>query len=286
MRHVYYLSVAGIPIQIESEHPLGENTEFLPFLTEACAADICVTVRKVDSLPQAMHRTLYSDLFCRVGCDRNGHLQKFFFQNADCVCPKIVATYHPDGKQIILEHATEKLDIQTCFYCLGFESILLDRDKISLHAACVETALGGILFSGVSGAGKSTQADLWQKHRNARYINGDRPILSKEGDRWYAWGSPYAGSSNVYVNDCCAVSAIVFPEKANSCFLRKLEPAEAFRRIWEGLTVRSWDSSYVEKVSLLAIDLLTTIPVYLYGCTPERESVMFLEAELGKEYET
>lgn len=283
MRCLKYLSVAGIRIQIESAEALGENEEFSPFLTEECDADVCVTVRKVDCLPQKPHKVLYRDLFCSIGHNRNGDLQKFFAVNGNGAEPAIVSTYFPDGKHILVEHLPRQLDLQTCFYCLGFESILLSRNRISLHASCVDTRYGGILFSGVSGAGKSTQADLWQQYRGARPINGDRPILSRDGKLWQAWGSPYAGSSKVYVNDRCRVTAVVFPRKATTCSLRKLPAAEAFRRIWEGLTVRSWDAAFVDKASMLAMDLIASVPVYEFACTADQAAVAFLEEELRKE---
>lgn len=283
MRYSKYLSVAGITVQIESAEALGENEEFSPFLTEACDADICVTVRKVDSLPQKPHSILYRDLFCSIGRTGSGELQKFFALNGYGAEAVIVSTYSADGKHILVEHLPRQLDLQTCFYCLGFESVLLSRDRISLHASCVETQYGGILFSGVSGAGKSTQADLWQQHRGARQINGDRPILSRDEKLWQAWGSPYAGSSRVYVNDCCSVSAIVFPRKAKTCALRRMPAAEAFRRIWEGMTVRSWDAAFVDKASALAMDLISSVPVYEFACTADPTAVAFLEEELRKE---
>ena len=283
MRYATYLSVAGITVQIESSYPLEENEEFLPFLTEECAADVCVTVRKADSLPQMPGKLLYRDLFCSIGRTGSGELQKFFALNGHSAEPVIASTYSADGKYILVEHLPRQLDLQTCFYCLSFESILLSRDRISLHAACVETQYGGILFSGVSGAGKSTQAELWQQHRSVRQINGDRPILSRDGKLWQAWGSPYAGSSRVYVNDFCSVSAIVLPQKAKTCSLRRMPAAEAFRRIWEGLTVRSWDAAFVDKASALAMDLITSVPVYEFACTADPTAVAFLEEELRKE---
>ena len=286
MSHNYYLSVAGVSILFEADYPLTVNTEFLPFLIEPEATDLHAVIRKTSSMPQLPSNPIYTDIFCTVAQDAEGNIQKFFFDSADG--SYIVSTYHTDSACILIEYPSSYIsgtpDLQNCFYCLGFEEYLLRRNKLCLHASCVDTPLGGILFSGPSGIGKSTQAELWCQHRGARLINGDRPILSQEKKEWLAWGSPYAGSSKFYVNDSCSVAAIVLLKQASTCTLRKLSFAEAFRGVWAGLTIRTWDRAFVEAASSLAIELVTTVPVYEFSCTPDEEAAAFLEAELRKEY--
>ena len=282
----YYLSVAGVNILLGADQPLIENEEFLPFRKESTIPDLCAVIRQSDELPLPPQRPVYADQFFSVCENEAGQVQKFFFDNADG--SYTVSTYHQNGKDILIEYrpsgAHSVPDLQNCFYCLGFEEYLLHRNKLCLHASCVDTPLGGILFSGVSGIGKSTQAELWCRYRGARQINGDRPILSKEGQTWLAWGSPYAGSSKVYVNDSCPVSAIILLKQAKACSLRRLSPSEAFRGVWAGLTIHSWDAAFVEKASALAVELIQTVPVYEFSCTPDEAAVIFLEEELRKEY--
>lgn len=285
MPYHYYLSVAGVSILFEADYPLTVNAEFLPFLIEPTAADLHAVIRKTSSMPQLPSNPIYTDIFCTVSQNEAGNIQKFFFDSADG--SYIVSTYPSNGEYILIEYPScyknGAPDLQNCFYCLGFEEYLLRRNKLCLHASSVDTPLGGILFSGPSGIGKSTQAELWCQHRGARLINGDRPILSQEKKEWLAWGSPYAGSSKVYVNDSCTVTSIILLKQASTCALRKLSHAEAFHGIWTGLTVRTWDRSFVEAASSLAIELVSTVPVYEFCCTPDEKAVKFLEEELRKE---
>ena len=166
---------------------------------------------------------------------------------------------------------------------LMMERLLLPYDRIILHASAVIYEGEAILFTAPSGIGKSTQADLWCRYRGAKQINGDRPILSKEENGWIAWGSPYAGSSRYHINECAPITAIMLLKQAPTCSVRRLSPMEAFRRVWAGMTVRSWDPSYVDAASLLTIDLITAVPVFEFCCTPDEQAVNFLEAELRKE---
>lgn len=281
-----YLCVAGITILFESDCEIIRNEEFLPFVCDAVAPDIHAHIRIADKVPEVPAQLLYSDMFCAIAKNEKGHLRKFFFANRNTNCGCAASTYDPDGRHIWIEYpasyAGAGLQLRSCFYWLGFEAYLLNKNKVCLHASFIDTSLGGILFSGISGIGKSTQAKLWCDHRGARQINGDRPILSKESNGWVAWGSPYAGSSRCHVNESRAVCAIVLLKQASRCKLRRLKPSEAFRGIWAGLTIRSWDPSFAEAASLLAMDLVTNVPIYEFCCTPDEQAVSVLEAELRK----
>ena len=72
-------------------------------------------------------------------------------------------------------------------------------------------------------------------------------------------------------------------EQAKDCSLQKLSLPEAFRAVWSGLTVYSWDQWFVEKASNLALELIGTVPVFRFRCTPDEYAVEFLERELRKE---
>lgn len=287
MYRSYCLSVAGVHILLESDCVIVQNEEFLPFISKESTADILATIRMTRNIPKIPKKTLYADMFCAVAKNEAGYLQKFFFRSANAQKQCVVATYDSDNQHILIEYpdldAYKQLTLSSCFYWLGFESYLLQKNKLCLHASFVDTHLGGILFSGTSGIGKSTQAELWCSYRGARQINGDRPILSKKGNGWIAWGSPYAGSSRCYINESSAVSAIVLLKQSSECTLRRLKPFEAFRGVWTGLTIRSWDSSFVDAASLLTMDLVATVPIYEFCCTPDEHAVNFLEAELRRE---
>ena len=114
-------------------------------------------------------------------------------------------------------------------------------------------------------------------------INGDRPILSKNQEGWFAWGSPYAGSSQCHINESCKVTVIVMLEQAEECMIRRLNLTEAFRAIWSGLTIYSWDKDFVEKAINLNMELIKTIPVYKFNCVPNEKAVNYLEETIRKD---
>ena len=85
------------------------------------------------------------------------------------------------------------------FRVIDFVTALLIHDGFVLHASVIEKNGKAYIFTGPSGIGKSTQADLWQKYNGARVLNGDRVLIRKSSDgKWKAYGFPFCGSSN-----CC-----------------------------------------------------------------------------------
>lgn len=282
-----YLEIAGVSIVMSSFQKWKEEKEFIPFIKKVKDPDYQVVFREVEKLPVISDTVLHEDCCYRVHPDGNGGFYRSFFDAPRDLTPYAVADYkYSEGKiQIDCLHkgANCVSELHNSFFHIGFEAMLLHKQRICIHAACVDTSLGGILFSGPSGIGKSTQAELWCRYEDARLINGDRPILSKDESEWLAWGSPYAGSSKCHINEKCKVKAIIILEQSEECNLRRMTPVEAFRAIWSGLTVHNWDRWSVEEACNLTMELIKTVPVFKFQCTPDVRAVEFLKQELRKE---
>lgn len=287
-RYLLGLEIAGVSMELRSFLPWAEAPDFLPFVKQSPRADFQVEFYRTEALPEIPETVLHADDCYRVHPDgRGGYVRSFFDAPRDDT-PYALAEYdYEKGKIRIacLPKGTSCIDdMHNSFFHIGFEAMLLSRQRLCLHAACVDTPLGGILFSGPSGIGKSTQADLWRGCRQGKLINGDRPILSKDGSGWLAWGSPYAGSSGCHVNENCRVSAIVMLEQGEGCAVSRLKLPQAFRAVWSGLTIHSWDKGYVEQAFALTMELIGTVPVYKLICTPDENAVVCLEEALRKDF--
>lgn len=264
-----------------------EEPSFLPFIKSVEVPDYMAVFRKTEKLPALPDAVIHEDSCYRVHPDGKGGYLRSFFDAPRDFTPYAVAEYDHTNGLIRIDCLPKCVrcvsELHNSFFHLGFESMLIHHKRLCLHAACVDTPLGGILFSGPSGIGKTTQANLWHAHRGAKHINGDRPILSKEKGGWLAWGSPYAGSSKCHINDNCPITAIVMLQQSKICSLHKLTLPEAFRSVWSGLTVHSWDQWFVEEAFDLTMELIETVPVFRFCCTPDVYAVEYLEQELRKE---
>ena len=283
-RRCYDLRIADISIRMETDAPMKVEDAFVPFLIREDKPQVTAVFCHVGALPPIPAQVLYEDVCYRVHPDGAGGYLRSFFDAPRDRDPYGVGIYdYPNGKirvEYLDKGARCVSGMVTGVFHLGIEEIMLTHGRMFLHAACVQTHLGGILFSGPSGIGKSTQAGLWCAHRDGRLINGDRTILSREGETYRAWGSPYAGSSRCHVNDSAPVRAIVMLRQAAECSLRRLEPGEAFRNLYAGAAVSRWDRTSVLRSCDFLGELARQVPVVEFSCTPDAHAVDFLENAL------
>lgn len=175
-----------------------------------------------------------------------------------------------------------KIGSKTILNVLGAERLLLEKNGIILHSAFIKYEGKGILFTAPSGTGKSTQADLWMKLRGAEIINGDRAVMRVMNGQIYACGIPFAGSSSYCVNDEVPLETIVYLGQAPETTLSRLRMGEAFRKVWEGCTVSSWDPKAVDTAIQIVQEVVTSVPVYHLLCTADESAVQVLEEVLRK----
>ncbi len=287
----YYLQIAGLSFCNQVEQKPRITSRFRPFLVDTDRSEYSVVFKKVDSLAQPEEPKVYENEESFVCCHEKDGMIRYFSEELDksqgmrSIYARTIQNYKNNVVTIeYLEKGVGCLsDITSCFSHVDLESILIREQRMFLHASCVNTPLGGLLFSGPSGIGKSTQSDLWCKNRDAKLINGDRPILQRTEDGWKAWGAPYTGSSTCYVNESCPITAIIMLKQSDNCSLRRLTIGEAFRAVWSGLTVHTWDNFFMETASNLTLDLIDKVPVYEFCCTCDDSAVDFLEQAIRKD---
>ena len=281
---VFDFDIAGVGIRLESDQDLEVTEAFAPFLAQDADIRYCGRFHRVEALTTIPMAIILEEQCHRVHPDgKGGFLRSFFDAPRDLDAYSLV-TYDYEAGCIDVPYLEKGRScvsqMSNSFYHLGLEGLMIRENRLCFHAACVDTPLGGVLFSGPSGVGKSTQAELWCRYRGGRLINGDRPILSLDGEGVLAWGSPYAGSSRCYVNDNSRVCAVVMLSQAPRCNVRKLGISEAVRRICGGLNIHTWDRSFVSRACDLAVQVASRVPVYELACTPDEDAVICLEKTL------
>ena len=276
-------SIAGLVFEMRVPHPITVTENFVPFRSDDQQPDFRLCYDETPSLPQVPGEMVFrnilfevwrsGDRYTRVHIDHLRGDRPYAVTTADLKTGEVLTRFLGRDRRFFSES-------HNCFSHIGFEELLISRDRLILHASFVETPYGGLLFSGPSGVGKSTQAALWEEFGGGTQINGDRPVLSRTSAGWMAHGSPYAGSSRCYANRSCPIAAVVMLEQAEACALRRLAAGEAFRALFSGMTVNSWNEAYVERVCDLTMDLAERVPVYRLACTPDRRAVELLNKEL------
>ena len=279
--------IADINIQLKTPWEQQVSSSFFPFLKQEREFDWQVEFEIVPKIQEMDGTPLLSNEVYRVYRESPGVFIRYYHNDRTDGTAYAVTRMDMENKQVKVEFLPEARDRfgsdRVDFFTIGFEKIMMEENAVILHAACVNTQYEGIVFSGKSGAGKSTQADLWCRYGQGKLINGDKTIIKKVDNSWYAYGSPYAGSSRCYVSERCKLNAIVFPVQAGECSLRSLTKPEAFRKIFGNLTVNYFDPEFVENAGNIALQLAMEVPVYELKCTKDEQAVLVLKEIMKKE---
>lgn len=167
---------------------------------------------------------------------------------------------------------------------LVMEDLFLKNNSIVLHSSNILFKDKSILFTAPSGTGKSTQANLWNETLKAKIINGDRTLIKKIGNEYFAMGIPFCGSSSICENERHPVGIIVLLKQGNENCIRKISKIEAYKRIISEVTVNIWDKESVLKVSDIVEDVVNNIEIIELTCLPNEDAVILLRdyLKLGK----
>lgn len=171
-------------------------------------------------------------------------------------------------------------DLQWLMY--AFECRLLHLGGIVFHGAAIEYKGEGIIFSGVSGAGKSTQAHLWQTYRNALILNGDAPAVRNVNEIPKVFGTPWCGSSGEAINRSVPLKAIILVKKGEKNEVRKLDEKEAVLALFSNTLHMNFDFKLIDFCMNYIQQLVNNIEVYELMCRIDEEAVNVMESVLFK----
>ena len=160
---------------------------------------------------------------------------------------------------------------------LALERRLAGRGGLILHCAYIKHRGEAILFSAPSETGKTTQANLWEKYRGSKTVNGDRALLQCIDGRWTAQGWPVCGTSEICNNTSLPIKAIVMLSQGKDNRARRLSAMEAFPQLYSQITVNSWNRGLVQQSMDLIGGLISEVPVYHLSCTISQEAVDCLD---------
>lgn len=142
--------------------------------------------------------------------------------------------------------------------------ILADRGGFLLHAASGICDGKAYLFSGVSGAGKTTMTrlappDVTLLTDEISYIRGIGRLVAETEYR--AFGTPFSGElAKPGENSAAPISALFFLEKGPENRISDLSPADAMRRLMRNILFFAEDPGLVEKILATACDFVSRVP--------------------------
>lgn len=287
MKYTYDFEIADILIRVESPFSFSDLHELSPFLTHTRSKRNPDAHYTIDLLPKnwTIQGSKLADLQHSTIYQCNNELHRYYFWNIYSDDRYVLVTSKANATSeytIYLQESTLQR-ILPQFRLSAFlvpEQMLMEHRAFLLHSSVVDWSGTGILFTGPSGIGKSTQAQLWEQLEGAQIINGDRAIVRCLDGTIQAWGSPFAGTSRIYKNQGVPIRAIVVLAQGKVNTLQRLTGIAAFQRILQEATTQPWNPLFMNALTDLILRVTDLIPIYHLTCTPTAEAVEILKKEL------
>lgn len=271
------LSFGGAALHLYGETPWQLSPLCAPFRTDAETPAQEIHVRLADDMPTTPDTAASSFRTYRWRTGSQRHMLQDYG-----VGFTYAVTEGGFTELTVSSQYAENLRTQLLLEGVDLFDILAERGMLVLHSSYVLRAEGdAILFSGASGIGKSTQAELWREFAAARVINGDRSLV--DVDRGMAHGIFYSGTSGICENHSAPIRAIVLPEQRTEN--RVFVPAhrEAFMRLLNQCSYYPWDAESAALMTELVARLVGRVPIYRLDCRKDEGAVRALENELRRE---
>ena len=179
----------------------------------------------------------------------------------------------------------KNLSVKKCFITISKDYVLLENDiyilcanvlltkgVLHLHSSFVLYKDKALVFTGPSGIGKTTQAELWRDFQGALIVNGDACLLRRMEDGWHAFGTPVHGSSPYCENREAPLSALVVLKQGRENRLERLDAFSALSECLPEFYRPRMDPETEDTFWKAADSLFREIPVYKLTCRPDREA--------------
>lgn len=290
------LQIGGLCIRLECgaslpcvAWPLGPFNTFLrPFPQPP---DLLVAVTVAEQLPDLPHGALRFDachglwkLF--AGVDGSG----FVFESADTqsLRPRTRALVSSDFSRAeawVLRHRSRRGDgwvpmhlfnplVEVCLVTL-----LARAGGLVLHAAGVSAWGGSRIFTGQSGAGKSTIADLFAS-RGMPVLSDERLIIRRTNGTLAAWGTPWVGASRWALNRTGPLAELyIISHGRERHRLEPTSPREVAPVLLQQCYLPLWDSEGMAGVLGVLDTLVASVPCWRLAFLKQHDLVEFLEEQ-------
>lgn len=284
MERFYRIADINFRISGQNQWMYRNDGVLAPFRTESVEPDQSIVLEVADQLsePEGL-------------CVFTGNDKKVFYENRKQVRYEGVSHNNWDHAymriwrkdersfgQVKRSAIMDQISSKLALTAMELEHQLVQRHGFLFHSSYIRCGDAAILFTAPSGTGKSTQADLWCRLRGAELINGDRSAVVVKDGRVAVYGIPYSGSSGVSKNETLPLRVIVRLTQAPVTKIERLTGLNAFRHVWEGCCVNTWNRDDMSRCMQTVMDVVKQVPVFHLACTPDESAVIALEEALKK----
>lgn len=276
------MTIAGVPIRLCIPQDMEIPWDMKPFLTTEIDPLVHYQVELIDTPLTVTAPQTKSKTQMRIYPHPEGWLRVYPHTKAPNGCEAAVLLRNNRHHTLYLPfQELERYKVPGVLSpLLGLEHVLMQEGGFILHSSVVVHDGQAVLFCGPSGMGKSTQAALWQEHIGAKIINGDRCAVMCRDNGVFGCGSPFSGSSEIYLPDEAPIKAIVFLQQGEENTLSPVSPRVAFTQLYAQSAVNPWNAEYMQQLCQRIEDVISTVPLYNFSCLPDQSAVTYLRDAL------
>jgi len=150
----------------------------------------------------------------------------------------------------------------------------------ALHSASLLYRNKLWLFSGHSGAGKSTHTGLWNKLLGTPLINGDLNLLAFENGVPVVHGIPWCGTSGICDTNTYPLGGIILLDKAQETYVESLTDDRKCLLVSQHLISPAWTKELFEKNLRITEQIQREVPICLLHCTKKDSAVAIIKKYL------
>ena len=137
----------------------------------------------------------------------------------------------------------------------------------------VDRELGGQLFLGHSGAGKSTTTLLWKAMRDVHILSDDRIILREQAGQFWMHGTPWHGDAGFALPEKSAVRRIFFLEHGPKNEILALPKSRAVAELFARCFVPFYARRPLDATLSYLHKIANSVPCFLYRFTRDPGAV-------------
>ncbi|HET6898216.1 MAG TPA: hypothetical protein VFK70_07705 [Vicinamibacteria bacterium] len=165
---------------------------------------------------------------------------------------------------------------------LLFQHHLARHGGMEVHACGVAEGGAALLFCGVSGAGKTTTARLWRRHRRgAEILSDDRMIVRRRGGRLWAFGTPWHGSGRYASARGLPLGGLFFLARGQEPSVTAMAPVPAAAELFARSFPPPWEAKGSARVLALCARVAAEVPCARLRFRPDASAVRAVLAALA-----
>lgn len=281
----HYYNFCGVPVRVTAPTSLWEDEHSPKFHCAPCAPEINIEITSAPELPTPPGELLGhrgEKYIWRSGTTVTRLTHDIFRKKPHMLCSYDLA--QPDQIRCIARQEDWLWATRSQFLWPGVSlpQLLLHHEALVFHASYVADRGQAILFTAPSQTGKSTQAALWEAHRGAHILNGDKAAV-RLGEQPTVHGMPFCGTSGICENMSLPLQCIVVLSQAKENTVRRLGAGEALQQLSINVFSDQLIREEWQKTLMLLLDLVAAVPIYALSCTPDVRAVEALEHAMARD---